>query len=169
MEFFATLYEKKPLQSYATTLMQLQDDLGWRNDLAVADGLLRDLAVAAPDAAVGAAYARGFLASRMAEDYGKLKTLWSEFKRLCGHGLLRGRLPCKRLPMATASYSVLCDHVLGGGLLACNRECILSVSSLLTGAPCPSPRARSTTHPRTANPSSRPALRTVGRYSDVRC
>ncbi|QIE29330.1 CHAD domain protein (plasmid) [Caballeronia sp. SBC1] len=82
MEFFATLYEKKTLQNYAATLTQLQDDLGWRNDLAVADGLLRDLAVTAPDAAVGAAYARGFLASRMAEDYGKLKTLWSEFKRL---------------------------------------------------------------------------------------
>jgi triphosphatase len=82
MEFFATLYEKKTLQNYATTLTQLQDDLGWRNDLAVADGLLRDLAATAPDAAVGAAYARGFLASRMAEDYGKLKTLWSEFKRL---------------------------------------------------------------------------------------
>ena len=82
MEFFATLYEKKTLQNYAATLTQLQDDLGWRNDLAVADSLLRDMAATAPDAAVGAAYARGFLASRMAEDYGKLKTLWSEFKRL---------------------------------------------------------------------------------------
>jgi CHAD domain-containing protein len=82
MEFFATLHEKKTLQNYAATLTQLQDDLGWRNDLAVADSLLRDLAATAPDAAVGAAYARGFLASRMAEDYGKLKTLWSDFKRL---------------------------------------------------------------------------------------
>ena len=82
MEFFATLYEKKTLQNYAATLTQLQDDLGWRNDLAVANGLLRDLAATTPDAAIGAAYARGFLASRMAGDYGKLKTLWSEFKRL---------------------------------------------------------------------------------------
>jgi len=62
--------------------MQLQDDLGWRNDLAVADRLLRDLAATEPDAVVSAAYARGFLAARMAEDYGKLKMLWSEFKRL---------------------------------------------------------------------------------------
>ncbi len=82
MEFFASLYEKKTLQGYSTTLTQLQDDLGRRNDLAVADRLLRDLAAAMPEAAIGAAYARGFLASRMAEDYGKLKTLWSEFKRL---------------------------------------------------------------------------------------
>jgi len=82
MEFFATLYEKKTLRNYAATLAQLQDDLGWRNDLAVADRLLRDLAATAPDTVVSAAYARGFLASRMAEDYGKLKTLWSEFKRL---------------------------------------------------------------------------------------
>ncbi|CAN7796402.1 CYTH and CHAD domain-containing protein [Caballeronia sp. LjRoot34] len=82
MEFFATLYEKKTLQNYAATLTQLQDDLGWRNDLAVADRLLRELAATAPDAAISATYARGFLASRMAEDYGKLKTLWSEFKRL---------------------------------------------------------------------------------------
>jgi triphosphatase len=82
MEFFATLYEKQTVQNYAATLAQLQDDLGWRNDLAVADCLLRDLAVTAPDAAVDAAYARGFLASRMAEDYGKLNTLWSEFRRL---------------------------------------------------------------------------------------
>ena len=82
MEFFATLYEKKTLRSYAATLAQLQDELGWRNDLAVADRLLRDLAATAPDAVVSATYARGFLASRMAEDYGKLKMLWSEFKRL---------------------------------------------------------------------------------------
>jgi triphosphatase len=82
MEFFGTLYEKKTVQNYAATLTQLQDDLGWRNDLAVADGLLRNLALTAPNAAVDAAYARGVLASRMAEDYGKLKTLWSEFKRL---------------------------------------------------------------------------------------
>lgn len=82
MEFFSSLYEKKTLQSYTSTLTQLQDDLGWRNDLAVADSLLRDLAATEPNVAVGAAYARGFLASRMAEDYGKLKSLWSEFKRL---------------------------------------------------------------------------------------
>ena len=82
MEFFSSLYEKRTLQNYTATLTDLQDDLGWRNDLAVADSLLRDLAVTAPETAVDAAYARGFLASRMAADYGKLKTLWSEFKRL---------------------------------------------------------------------------------------
>jgi len=50
---FATSYENKTLQSYAASLTQLRDDLGWRNDLEVADSLVRDLASTALDPAVG--------------------------------------------------------------------------------------------------------------------
>jgi triphosphatase len=63
MEFVATPYEKKTRQSYAALLTPLQNELGWANDLAVADRFLRDLAATALDAAVGTAQ-RGFLASR---------------------------------------------------------------------------------------------------------
>ncbi len=60
MEFVATPYEKKARQSYAASFTPLQDELGWANDLAVADSFLRDLAATALDAAVGAALREAF-------------------------------------------------------------------------------------------------------------
>jgi inorganic triphosphatase YgiF len=80
-EFFASLYPKQVMRHYLASLGKLQDDLGWRNDLAVADGLLKTLG-SRQEAATGAAYARGYLASREAADYKALKTLWEQFRRL---------------------------------------------------------------------------------------
>ncbi|CAN7804262.1 CHAD domain-containing protein [Paraburkholderia hospita] len=81
-EFFASLYPKQAVSHYITSLSNLQDDLGWRNDVAVAEGLLRAIASSRPETMAGAEYARGYLASCVVADYDTLKMLWRRFKRL---------------------------------------------------------------------------------------
>ncbi|KXU84608.1 metal-chelation protein CHAD [Caballeronia megalochromosomata] len=81
-EFFASLFCDRDVKPYIKALSKLQDDLGWRNDIVVADGLLRSLGAAQPEAASGAGFARGYFASRAAEDHDALKVLWNKFKRL---------------------------------------------------------------------------------------
>lgn len=81
-EFFASLYSKPVVRHYVAVLGELQDDLGWRNDVVVGDGLLRLLAADDQEAAVGVGYARGYLASRVAADHDTLKELWKRFRRL---------------------------------------------------------------------------------------
>jgi CHAD domain-containing protein len=81
-EFFASLCARRPVRHYVEGLTVLQDDLGWRNDAVVADQLLRALSRNTPEAASGAAFARGFLASRVAADQRNLKKLWKRFRRL---------------------------------------------------------------------------------------
>jgi inorganic triphosphatase YgiF len=80
-EFFASLYPKRRVRNYATALRQLQDDLGWRNDVTVADALLSKLTTGRPETGIGAGYARGYLASRVAADHDALQALWKKFKR----------------------------------------------------------------------------------------
>ncbi|MEX3898770.1 CHAD domain-containing protein [Paraburkholderia sp. BR10954] len=81
-EFFASLCPRRVVRHYVEALTALQDDLGWRNDAVVADQLLKSLLTTAPEAASGAAFARGFLASRVAADHRTLKKLWKRFKLL---------------------------------------------------------------------------------------
>ncbi|APA89458.1 CYTH and CHAD domain-containing protein (plasmid) [Paraburkholderia sprentiae WSM5005] len=81
-EFFASLCPKRAVRNYVNALTALQDDLGWRNDAVVADHLLKSLLTTSPEAAPGAAFARGFLASRVAADHQTLKKLWKRFKLL---------------------------------------------------------------------------------------
>jgi CHAD domain-containing protein len=69
------------VRNYATALRQLQDDLGWRNDVTVADALLSKLTTGRPETGIGAGYARGYLASRVAADHDALQALWKKFKR----------------------------------------------------------------------------------------
>jgi inorganic triphosphatase YgiF len=80
-EFFSSLFPKPVVRHYLTSLGELQDDLGWRNDVVVADGLLNTLA-SQQGAEAGAAYARGYLAARVAADHEALKFLWKDFRRL---------------------------------------------------------------------------------------
>ena len=82
LEFFGSLYDKRSLRKYVETLTRLQDDLGSRNDITVAERILQQLALTAPVTVVSASYARGFLASRAAGNYDKLNTLWRGIKRL---------------------------------------------------------------------------------------
>ncbi|RQR67647.1 CHAD domain-containing protein [Burkholderia sp. Bp9126] len=81
-EFFASLCDKRDVEHYVEALTALQDDLGWRNDAVVADGLLRSLPRTSPETASGGAFARGFLASRVAADHQPMKKLWKRFNRL---------------------------------------------------------------------------------------
>jgi triphosphatase len=66
----------------STALTALQDDLGWRNGAVVADQFLKALPRKSPETATGSAFARGFLASRVAADRKTLKKLWKRFRRL---------------------------------------------------------------------------------------
>lgn len=79
-EFFAGLFPPKSLKPYRRVLAKLQDDLGWGNDMAVADGLLRHLEQHHRKAATGAGYARGFLAARVADDRANQRKLWKRFR-----------------------------------------------------------------------------------------
>jgi triphosphatase len=81
-EFFSSLFERRAVKHYISVLSDLQDDLGWRNDVVVASGLLSSLSEAKPETAVGAGFARGFLASRAAADHDAMKALWKRFSRL---------------------------------------------------------------------------------------
>ncbi|SAK67896.1 CHAD domain-containing protein [Caballeronia ptereochthonis] len=81
-EFFASLFPRRSVQSYVSALSELQDDLGWRNDIVVADELLKSLATTTPETASGAGFARGYFASRVAQDHDSMKILWNRFKRL---------------------------------------------------------------------------------------
>lgn len=81
-EFFASLCPRRAVLHYVGVLTALQDDLGWRNDAVVANQLLRALPRTSPEAALGSAFARGYLASRIEADHQTLKQLWKRFRRL---------------------------------------------------------------------------------------
>jgi triphosphatase len=81
-EFFASLCPRRAVRHYVDALTELQDDLGWRNDAVVADQLLKLLPRTSPQATSGAAFARGYLASRVAADHQTLKKRWKRFRRL---------------------------------------------------------------------------------------
>ncbi|SOZ17530.1 Protein of the adenylate cyclase family (fragment) [Cupriavidus taiwanensis] len=79
-EFFASLFPATKLKRFRNHLSDLQDDLGWRNDMAVADGLLRSLGVENEGLALSTGYARGYLAGRVDADNQALRRLWKSFK-----------------------------------------------------------------------------------------
>lgn len=81
-EFFSSLFDRRAVKHYIKALSDLQDDLGWRNDVVVANGLLRSLSETKPETAAGAGFARGYLASRAVEDHDAMKALWKRFSRL---------------------------------------------------------------------------------------
>lgn len=81
-EFFQSLYASGGVRSYVGALSKLQDELGWLNDAAVADRLLRRFEP--PDSASGelagsAGFARGYLAARIDQDVPKVTKLWKQF------------------------------------------------------------------------------------------
>jgi inorganic triphosphatase YgiF len=81
-EFFSSLFDRREVKRYITALSDLQDDLGWRNDVVVASGLLRSLGESKPETAAGAGFARGYLASHAVADHDAMKALWKRFSRL---------------------------------------------------------------------------------------
>jgi len=79
-EFFETLFAADSLRRYRNQLSNLQEDLGWRNDMAVADSLLRRLVAEQQHLAAGTGYARGYLAGSVSADKQPLRRLWKRFK-----------------------------------------------------------------------------------------
>jgi inorganic triphosphatase YgiF len=80
-EFFESLFPAGKVRRFRRQLSQLQDDLGWRNDMEVADGLLRSLSGGDPQLTVGLGYARGYLAGGVDADQEPLRRLWKRFKQ----------------------------------------------------------------------------------------
>jgi inorganic triphosphatase YgiF len=86
-EFFQSLFPPTPARRYADRLATLQDELGWLNDIATADGLLQQLEQAHPDLAGSAGFVRGYLTSRAEREQRRLRRRWNKFARLeppCG-------------------------------------------------------------------------------------
>ena len=81
-EFFQSLRPAGRVKRYIKRLTALQDALGWLNDAAVADGLLRQLGKSHPELADSADFARGFLCGRTSQDVRKLAGLWTQFSAM---------------------------------------------------------------------------------------
>ena len=84
-EFFASLLAGRAVKPYVGRLSALQDELGWLNDVQVADRLLQQL----PDGQAGhaelrlhAAFVRGYLAARAQSQGadGRMHKAWRRFK-----------------------------------------------------------------------------------------
>jgi len=86
-EFFQSLYPAKKVRPYVKALSTLQDELGWLNDAAVADRLLKQLQDDRADLAGGTGFIRGYLASRVENDDRKIRKLWKNFAPM--------KLPCR--------------------------------------------------------------------------
>ena len=82
LEFFASLYKPRKVRTYLAALSELQDGLGWLNDLAVADRLLLELQGEADGVAASAAYARGFLACHLQHAPKQMQRSWNRFALL---------------------------------------------------------------------------------------
>jgi inorganic triphosphatase YgiF len=82
LEFFRSLYTPQQVRSYLTALSDLQDGLGWMNDVAVADRLLVALQDGEPALAAATGYARGYLACRGERDAQQLQRCWKRFAKL---------------------------------------------------------------------------------------
>ena len=79
-EFFQSLYPKRRLRPYIARLARLQDELGWLNDTAVADSLLKKLQHGEARLDGSAAFTRGYLASTTHGGRRKLRKLWRSVK-----------------------------------------------------------------------------------------
>lgn len=85
-EFFQSLYPARRVRPYVDALTGLQDALGALNDVAVAAGLLRQLAHAHPELAYSAGCIQGYLAARTEREVRKLGKRWRRFAAI--------ELPC---------------------------------------------------------------------------
>ena len=84
-EFFASLFAARAVKPYVGRLAALQDELGWLNDVRVADRLLQQLPDGQPDHAelrLHAAFLRGYLAARVQSQGtdGSMHKAWRRFK-----------------------------------------------------------------------------------------
>ncbi len=78
-EFFGSLYPGKQVRTYVKALSSLQDELGWLNDAAVAQGLLEEMAQGEVALREPIGFARGFLAASAQDGDGRLRKAWKRF------------------------------------------------------------------------------------------
>jgi triphosphatase len=78
-EFFASLFSRKKVRPYVEALASLQDELGWLNDAAVADRLLKDMQGKQRSLNLSLGFVRGYLASSVNCNNRKLCKLWKKF------------------------------------------------------------------------------------------
>jgi triphosphatase len=81
-EFLSSLYPQRQVRPFVRALTALQDSLGRLNDVAVAQGLLRDLAQRQPAQALAAGYACGLLQAREPDALRKLCKRWKGLRRV---------------------------------------------------------------------------------------
>jgi len=82
MEFFQSLHPAGRVKRYVRRLAALQDALGWLNDAAVADRLLRGIQVGHPELAGAACFTRGYLCAATRQDLPGLAKLWKQFRSM---------------------------------------------------------------------------------------
>lgn len=82
VEFFQSLCRPKRARRYAAALAAMQDELGLRNDIVVAQQLLQDLKEHAPDVAEATAFASGFLMGGAHSSEDGLRRKWKQFRSL---------------------------------------------------------------------------------------
>ena len=78
-EFFGSLYKEQRVKPYVKALTHLQDELGWMNDVAVADGLLEELARGQVELRGGIDTARALLAAGAEDDGARTHKAWKRF------------------------------------------------------------------------------------------
>ncbi|MGZ8293718.1 MAG: CYTH and CHAD domain-containing protein [Telluria sp.] len=79
-EFFESLFTPKTIRPYIKALTGLQDELGFLNDVAVADRLLTEMSTGQPQLEATAGFVRGFLAARVDNDGKRIVKLWEKFE-----------------------------------------------------------------------------------------
>ena len=75
-EFFACLEKRKRVRRALQGMSALQDELGWINDVAVADGLLQHFHRTDPQLDQQAGFARGYLAAELEGRVRQLERTW---------------------------------------------------------------------------------------------
>lgn len=80
-EFFQSLYPHERVKAFVSRLSDLQEELGWLNDAAVAIERLKQVQYADRDVADTAAFIRGYLSSLVHADNTKLIHTWDKFKK----------------------------------------------------------------------------------------
>ncbi|RQO38656.1 inorganic triphosphatase [Herminiimonas sp. KBW02] len=79
-EFFQSLYPSNETKEYVAALANLQDGLGWLNDVAVGEELLLQIEKDQFGLSGIGGFIRGYLAARAEEDERKVRKLWKKFK-----------------------------------------------------------------------------------------
>jgi CHAD domain-containing protein len=81
-EFLQSLFPKKQVRNYVSTLSDLQQELGWLNDAAVAMRMLDQIQVLDQPVAATAEFARGYMYASIHGDHPRLLKLWKRFAKV---------------------------------------------------------------------------------------